>query len=106
MYVLDAVPMAICLILLNLVHPGRVLVGPESNYRQGKKQMKAELKAAKKAGKHGSDDEESLMGVELHQPQQQPGYGSSPYAPLVGGQGQGVVGAGQQTLYDPHHGRM
>ncbi|KAF2736060.1 hypothetical protein EJ04DRAFT_551582 [Polyplosphaeria fusca] len=78
MYVLDAVPMFIALLALNLVHPGRVLVGPESNYHEGKKAFKAHKKADKRAAKmakkglSGSDDEEeSMIGIELRQQQAQ-----------------------------------
>jgi hypothetical protein len=112
MYVLDAVPMFIALVALNILHPGRVLVGPESNYSQGKKQFKAERKAAKKAEKarkkgiadDSSDDDEeeaSMIGMGSH-PQ---GTGDSPYIPLSRDQEHGVVGSQQSTLYDPHYGR-
>src|SRR5262245_35266585 len=111
MYVLDALPMFICIVALILVHPGRVLVGPGSNYRQDKKQMKAQEKAAKKAKKEGwakSEEEESMMGIELHQPAggnpawAAGGQAPAAYSPLNNNQqDHGVVG-GQQTLYDPH----
>ncbi|KAF7587594.1 hypothetical protein BBP40_007014 [Aspergillus hancockii] len=69
-YALDAAPMFIALLVINIVHPGRILQGPDSEFpkvsRQEKKQLKQQKKAAKKAelevkkqarGKH--DDVES-----------------------------------------------
>lgn len=54
-YLFDAVPMFCALFLFNLHHPGRVLVGPESEFekksRSQKKEEKRAKKAAKKAGK-------------------------------------------------------
>ncbi|PYH91577.1 hypothetical protein BO71DRAFT_401275 [Aspergillus ellipticus CBS 707.79] len=74
-YVFDAVPMFVALVGLNIVHPGLVLVGPDSEFprvsRQEKKQIKkekkaakAERKAAKKEAKRktqGSDSYEFLV---------------------------------------------
>jgi hypothetical protein len=116
MYILDAVPMLLALLLLNVVHPGRVLVGPESNYHQGKKDFKAQKKANKKAAKMGykgyggSEEEESMIGIDLRQQQPQHHVGWVPsgeprYGPLNNGQQGGVIGGGP-TLYDPHHGQM
>jgi hypothetical protein len=52
-YVLDAVPMFIALLVLNIVHPGRILQGPDSEFlrvsRQEKKRIKEEKKVAKRA---------------------------------------------------------
>lgn len=59
---LDALPMLISLLLLNAVHPGTVLRGPDSEFirltrkekkalRQRKKDVKREKKEAKKARK-------------------------------------------------------
>ncbi|GLA86055.1 hypothetical protein AtubIFM56815_010305 [Aspergillus tubingensis] len=54
-YVFDAVPMFIALVLLNVVHPGRVLQGPESEFprvsRAEKKRLKREKKQAKRERK-------------------------------------------------------
>ncbi|GAA92998.1 hypothetical protein ASPFODRAFT_55255 [Aspergillus luchuensis CBS 106.47] len=54
-YVFDAVPMFIALVLLNVVHPGRVLQGPESEFprvsRAEKKRVKMEKKQAKRERK-------------------------------------------------------
>ncbi|OCK73134.1 hypothetical protein K432DRAFT_254932, partial [Lepidopterella palustris CBS 459.81] len=51
MYVLDVMPMFTALIILNVWHPGRVLVGPDSSFpkltRKEKKALKAEKKAIK-----------------------------------------------------------
>jgi len=58
MYCLDALPMALALYLLSLVHPARTLVGPDSEFpkltraekklaKQMKKDEKREMKAAK-----------------------------------------------------------
>ncbi|KAL2840670.1 RTA1 like protein-domain-containing protein [Aspergillus pseudoustus] len=51
-YVWDAAPMFLALVILNLVHPGRVLRGPDSEFprlsRREKKQLKREKKEAKR----------------------------------------------------------
>ncbi|CAK7226437.1 hypothetical protein SCUCBS95973_006199 [Sporothrix curviconia] len=55
-YAMDAAPMALCLLLLSLMHPGRLLTGPYADLprlsrkekkaaKQAKKQEKAQLKA-------------------------------------------------------------
>lgn len=112
MYILDALPMFLATLALIFVHPGTVLTGPGSNYREGKKQMKAEAKAAKKAKKAakgwGNEEEERMMGIELQPPGE--GLAWSPrfptaYSPLDNSQAHGVV-ENQPTLYDPHRGRM
>ncbi|KIA75996.1 hypothetical protein HK57_00173 [Aspergillus ustus] len=52
-YVWDAAPMFLALMILNVVHPGRVLRGPDSEFprlsRREKKQLKRERKEAKGA---------------------------------------------------------
>ncbi|KAK9325286.1 RTA1 like protein-domain-containing protein [Lipomyces orientalis] len=52
-YVFDALPMLLALVTLNIIHPGRILQGPDSEFpkvsRQEKKQIKREKKEAKKA---------------------------------------------------------
>lgn len=54
-YVLDALPMFFAILLLNIFHPGRVLVGPESEFpklsRKQKKALKEEKKKEEKARK-------------------------------------------------------
>lgn len=54
-YALDAVPMFLALLILNIFHPGRVLVGPDSEFprlsRAEKKKLKQEKKAEKAARK-------------------------------------------------------
>lgn len=54
-YALDAFPMMVCLLALAIIHPGRTLVGPDSNLprktRAQKKAEKAEKKAEKRARK-------------------------------------------------------
>ncbi|ORX95210.1 RTA1 like protein-domain-containing protein [Clohesyomyces aquaticus] len=93
MYTLDAVPMLLALLVLIIVHPGRVLVGPGSNYRVEKKQLKAEKKAARKGRKQGKkdsgsngDDEEEEEWLGL---QTMPESSSNPaiYTPLSDGHG-------------------
>jgi hypothetical protein len=46
-YALDALPMMIALLLLAIWHPGRTLVGPDSEFPKKTKKTKAEKKAAK-----------------------------------------------------------
>lgn len=54
-YCFDAVPMTLALCLLNIIHPGRILIGPLSEFpkktRQEKKEEKRLKKEAKQAGK-------------------------------------------------------
>ncbi|KAM0239136.1 hypothetical protein ACHAPO_003106 [Fusarium lateritium] len=61
---LDATPILIALVLLNLMHPGFVLRGPESEFpklsRKEKKALKEEKKQAKKARKAGARELEEL----------------------------------------------
>ncbi|KAK7427481.1 hypothetical protein QQZ08_006087 [Neonectria magnoliae] len=63
---LDAFPMLLALVLLNAMHPGLVMRGPDSDFprlsrkekkalKQQKKDEKKQTKAAKKARKQGSD---------------------------------------------------
>ena len=49
MYVLDALPMALALFVMAICHPGRSLVGPDSEFP--KSPTRKEKKAAKKARK-------------------------------------------------------
>jgi len=55
MYALDALPMFFAVLLLNIWHPGRYLVGPESEFpklsRQEKKALKREKKERKREKK-------------------------------------------------------
>jgi hypothetical protein len=63
-YALDALPMFLALILMNITHPGRTLVGPESEFpsktREQKKEEKQAKKAAKEAKKFGEKRPEEL----------------------------------------------
>jgi len=59
-YGLDALPMLLAVVLLNIVHPGLVLKGPESDFprqtRKEKKATKREKKEAKEARKQEKKD--------------------------------------------------
>lgn len=63
-YVFDAVPMFIALVLLNVVHPGRVLQGPESEFPRvswaEKKRLKREKKQAKRERKEAKRVEKEM----------------------------------------------
>ncbi|GKZ30966.1 hypothetical protein AbraIFM66950_010791 [Aspergillus brasiliensis] len=63
-YVLDAVPMFVALAGLNVVHPGRVLQGPESEFprvsRAEKKRLKMERKEAKRERKEAKRVEKEM----------------------------------------------
>jgi hypothetical protein len=49
---LDALPMLLCVLLLNIIHPGRVLQGENSEFPKGPtRKQKKEIKRAKKAQK-------------------------------------------------------
>lgn len=63
-YVLDALPMFLALVVLNIFHPGRVLQGPDSEFprlsraekkriKREKKEMKAARKAERRAARSG-----------------------------------------------------
>jgi len=50
---LDAVPMFLALVALNVLHPGKVLAGEDSKFAKKTRQQKKEEKAARKAEKNG-----------------------------------------------------
>ncbi|KAI9826787.1 MAG: hypothetical protein M1819_007258 [Sarea resinae] len=93
-YCLDAMPMLFAVFLMNFTHPGRVLVGPESEFprisRKEKKRLKAEKKAdkvarkaAKKSGRRhggGGDWQNQAGSGDVHVPlaQQHTEYGQAP----------------------------
>ncbi|KAH8703307.1 RTA1 like protein-domain-containing protein [Talaromyces proteolyticus] len=56
-YVFDATPMFLALVALNILHPGRILSGPDASWprlsRKEKKELKRQRKAEKKARKDG-----------------------------------------------------
>lgn len=54
-YALDAFPMMVCFLLLAIMHPGRALVGPDSELP---KKTRAEKKADKKARKDANYETE------------------------------------------------
>ncbi|KAK6523235.1 hypothetical protein TWF694_006125 [Orbilia ellipsospora] len=62
-YVLEATPMVLACITWNLFHPGRYLIGPESEFpkltRKEKKALKAEKKAAKAEKKREKADDKA-----------------------------------------------
>lgn len=75
MYVLDVMPMFTALIILNVWHPGRVLVGPDSSFpkltRKEKKALKAEKKAIKAEKKAQKSERKRGGKVEqVEQPEQ------------------------------------
>lgn len=57
-YVLDALPMFLALVVLNVTHPGRIINGPEASWprlsRREKKELKRQRKAEKAARKAAS----------------------------------------------------
>jgi len=65
LYVFDAAPMFLALLIFNLYHPGRVLIGPESEYpkltKEEKKMAKEEKKRLKE--KKQSKRERKSAGV-------------------------------------------
>ncbi|KAI5463524.1 RTA1 like protein-domain-containing protein [Mariannaea sp. PMI_226] len=73
-FLLDAFPMLFALVLLNIVHPGLILQGPDSDFphlsrqekkvlKQQKKADKAQRKAEKKARKNGGSGYEMYEGL-------------------------------------------
>jgi hypothetical protein len=78
-YVLDAFPMMLAILVLAIIHPGRTLIGPESEFtrisrkerkaaKKEKKAAKVEEKAAKKkqkqAKKEGRRSEKTVSPIE------------------------------------------
>ena len=51
-YCLDALPMAIVVYLVNVIHPGTILVGPEAEFPRKSRRQKKEEKKAKKEAKN------------------------------------------------------
>jgi len=50
-YVLDALPMILALLALNVLHPGKVLAGDDSKFHKMTREEKEREKAARKAQK-------------------------------------------------------
>lgn len=85
MYVLDSLPMFIALVLLNVIHPGRIMPGKESDLPSRK-----ERKAAKRYNKVGSlEGGASLMGDR-----------DNPYPVSLSAMEMGTVGGGAYQGYD------
>jgi hypothetical protein len=69
-YVFDAAPMFLALVLMNIAHPGRILVGPGSEFAKGKswkekreaKKAKKEEAKAQKAQKRVADEDRRAGG--------------------------------------------
>jgi hypothetical protein len=63
-YVLDAVPMFIAMGLLSIYHPGRVLIGPDSEFPKKEKKKKNGKKSKK--GEKGNQGDENDSSDELN----------------------------------------
>lgn len=75
MYVLDALPMCLALLVLAVGHPGRTLIGPDSEFphltRKEKKAAKAAAKAEKREMKqNGGLGHESVDSSQIRLLQQ------------------------------------
>lgn len=66
-YVLDALPMIIAALLLNIVHPGLVLKGPESEFPRLSRKEKRALKEEKKAVKRQRKQDKQLAKEQRRQ---------------------------------------
>jgi len=51
-YCLDALPMSVVVYLVNIIHPGTILVGPEAEFPRKTRKQKKEEKRAKKEAKN------------------------------------------------------
>lgn len=51
MYIFDSLPMFFALIVFNVIHPGKILVGPDANWPKLSKEEKKATKKAKKEAK-------------------------------------------------------
>ncbi|TVY31867.1 hypothetical protein LSUB1_G008679 [Lachnellula subtilissima] len=86
-YCLDALPIFLAIAIMNVIHPGHVLVGPDSDFprlsRAQKKAAKAEKKAKKAGAKLLGSDYGHEMDLEdgLHHGHAEP-QGTGPYAPV------------------------
>ncbi|TVY14480.1 Protein RTA1 [Lachnellula arida] len=89
-YCLDALPIFLAITIMNLIHPGHVLVGPDSDFpkvsRAQKKAAKAEKKARKARAKlldpqGGEYGHETELEDGLHHGHAEP-QGAGPYAPV------------------------
>ncbi|OJJ42907.1 hypothetical protein ASPZODRAFT_1237105 [Penicilliopsis zonata CBS 506.65] len=69
MYVFDATPISLAFLVVNIFHPGRFLIGPDSEFprltRMEKKRLKAERKARK--ARKGRDDEFGAFYEDTHE---------------------------------------
>lgn len=61
-YILEATPMFLALLLLNIYHPSRFIVGPDGEFPKNTK--KADKKAAKKAEKQDRKDNKRMAKAE------------------------------------------
>jgi hypothetical protein len=59
-YALDAFPMMLAILALAVVHPGRVLSGPESEFPHLSRKEKKAVKQAKKDEKKASKEEKKM----------------------------------------------
>jgi hypothetical protein len=79
-YVLDALPMMLAALLLNIVHPGHVLKGPESEFphlsRKEKKMLKQEKKIAKQQRKQEKKSAKEQRKWERQHSRQPPAAGT------------------------------
>lgn len=70
-YVFDALPMILAALLLNIVHPGLVLKGPESEFPRLSRKEKRALKQAKKAAKEQRKEEKQQAKKQRKQEKEQ-----------------------------------
>lgn len=59
-YALDAFPMMICLLILSIMHPGRMLFGPDSELPKKSRAEKKAEKARKKAEKASKKEAKAM----------------------------------------------
>jgi hypothetical protein len=61
LFALDALPMLLCVVLLNIIHPGRTLQGENSEFPKGHtRKEKKERKRARKAEKKAKEGKISI----------------------------------------------
>jgi hypothetical protein len=58
-YVFDAVPMFFALVAFNVLHPGRILRGPNSDFSEDRKRAKAEKKEKKRVKREAKAQKKS-----------------------------------------------
>lgn len=72
----DAVPMLLALVALNAIHPGRILQGPDSGFKQVRRAEKEAKKEKKQQKKMAREDKRAQKKMEKEEKKRQKKGGS------------------------------